>query len=102
MTNPSTIVTVPVNPVDSVWADIGGAFEQNAFDRRLEALTDPKAYATSLATALDEIKKASEKAFKTAYDGYLKAGLGPEVAKEHARNSARSEYGNQLRVFNLQ
>ncbi len=87
---------------NDVWADIGGLFEQNSFQNRIDALTDPGAYGTKRATALGAIKTASEAAFKTAYDGYIKAGLSPDMAKANAQMSAKSEYGNQLRVFNLQ
>jgi len=85
-----------------IWADIGGLYEQRAFQRRIDALTDPATYATSRATALTAVKKASVTAYKTAYAGYITAGLSPEMAKMNATNSAQSEYANQQRVFNLQ
>ena len=85
-----------------VWADIGGLYEQKAFQRRIDALTNPTTYATERATALAAIRTASETAYKTAHAGYIKAGLSPELAKENATNSAKSEYHNQQNVFNLQ
>ena len=85
-----------------VWADIGGLYEQKAFQRRIDALTDPTTYATGRATTLGLIKAASVTAYKTAHAGYIKAGLSPELAKENATNSAKSEYHNQQNVFNLQ
>jgi hypothetical protein len=90
------------NSGSDVWADIGGLYEEKAFQRRIDALTNPGAYAATRTTALDAIKLASQTAFKTAYDGYITAGLSPDMAKDNAQMSARSEYGNQLRVFNLQ
>ena len=85
-----------------VWAEIGGLYEQKAFQRRIDALTDPGAYAIKRTGALDAIKKAAEDAYKTAYAGYISAGLSPEMAKINATNSARSEYHNQQSVFNLE
>ena len=86
----------------SVWSDIGGLYEQKAFQRRVDALTDPAAYATKRARALDTIKDASIAAYKTAYAGYISAGLSPEMARVNATNSAKSEYHNQQNVFNLE
>jgi hypothetical protein len=86
----------------SVWSDIGGLYEQRAFQRRVDALTDPVAYATKRAAALDKIKNASVAAYKTSYAGYISAGLSPEMAKMNATNSAQSEYHNQQNVFNLE
>ena len=85
-----------------IWAEIGGLYEQKAFQRRVDALTNPKNYADERKVALDAIKAASETAFKTAYAGYIAAGLSPELAKANAMNSAKSEYNNQQSVFNLQ
>ena len=94
--------TAPTAVGDNIWAEIGGLYEEKAFQRRIDALTNPATYATERKAALDEIKKASETAFKTAYDGYVKAGLSPDLAKANATNSAKSEYHNQQNVFNLQ
>ena len=85
-----------------VWADIGGLYEQKAFQRRIDALTNPATYATERAAALDLIKASSVTAYKTAHAGYIKAGLSPELAKENTTHSAKSEYHNQQNVFNLQ
>ena len=86
----------------NVWADIGGLYEQKTFENRIEALTSPANYKTKREAALVEIKKASVAAFTTAYRGYIDAGLSPELAKSNATFSAKSEYQNQQRVFNLQ
>jgi hypothetical protein len=86
----------------NVWADIGGLFEQKTFENRIDALTSPATYKTKRETALTEIKKASIAAYTTAYKGYIDAGLSPELAKNNATYSAKSEYQNQQRVFNLQ
>jgi len=98
----SSLVATPATPGADIWAEIGGLYEQKAFQRRINALTDPKTYADERKLALDEIKKASETAYKTAYDGYKTAGLSHELAKANALNSAKSEYHNQQNVFNLQ
>ena len=98
----NSLISAATDPGNNVWAEIGGLFEAKAFNRRVNALTNPEAYAKARTEALDAIKKASETAFKTANTGYIAAGLSPELAKENAMMSAKSEYANQLRVFNLQ
>jgi len=98
----TSLISAVIDPSNNVWAEIGGLFEQKAFNRRVNALTKPGDYAKERAFALDAIKKASEAAFTTANEGYITAGLSPELAKENAMMSAKSEYANQLRVFNLQ
>ena len=91
-----------VAPGADIWAEIGGKYEQQAFQRRINALTDPKTYADERKVALSKIQSASETAFKTAYNGYIAAGLSSDMAKLNAKNSAMSEYRNQQTVFNLQ
>ena len=86
---------------DSLWADLGGTYEQKSFDRKVQALTKPADYAADRKTELDKIKAASEAAFKTSYEGFLTAGLSPDQAKAAAYQSARAEYQNQMRVFQL-
>jgi len=89
-------------PGSDIWAEIGGKYEQAAFQRRINALTDPKVYADERKVALGKIQTASENAFNTAYNGYIAAGLSAEMSKLNATNSARSEYHNQQSVFNLE
>ena len=98
----NSLISAATDPGNNVWAEIGGLFEQKAFNRRVAALTDPVTYAADRTAALALIKTASETAFTTAYNGYIEAGLSPDMAKDNAQMSAWSEYGNQLRVFNLQ
>ena len=86
---------------DSLWADLGGVYKEKSFDRKIQALTNPKGYAADRKTAMDKIKAQSEAAFKTSYDGFMEAGLSPDAAKAAAYQSAQSEYANQMRVFNL-
>ena len=77
-----------------IWADIGGLYDQKAFQCRVDALTSPTAYADKRNLAPVKIKDASVTAYKTAYNGYIEAGLSPEMAKLNATNSAKSEYHN--------
>jgi len=100
VTPPAAAAAAPGSGGD-VWAEIGGLFDQRAFKRRINALTNPGAYSDNRDIALLAIKTASETAYKTAYKGYEDAGLSSELAKENAMMSAKSEYANQLRVFNL-
>ena len=86
---------------DSLWADLGGAYQQKTFDRKMQALTAPGAYATARRTEMDRIKASSEAAFKASYKGYQDAGLSPEAAREAAYKAAKSDYDTQLGVFNL-
>jgi hypothetical protein len=86
---------------NSLWADLGGTYEQKTFDRKVQALTDPAGYATARKAELDKIKGASEAAFKTSYEGFQQAGLSPDASKAAAYQSAQAEYQNQMRVFTL-
>ena len=93
---------IPSNfTTDSLWADLGGTYEQKSFDRKIQALTHPTGYADERKAELKKIQTASESAFKTSYDGFLAAGLSPDAAKAAAFQSAQAEFANQMRVFNL-
>ena len=85
----------------SLWADLGGTYEQKAFDRKIQALTNPTGYADERKAELVKIKAAAEAAFKMSYDGFTAAGLSPDAAKAAAYQSAQAEYASQMRVFNL-
>jgi uncharacterized protein YdaL len=86
---------------DSLWADLGGTYEQKSFDRKVQALTNPTGYAADRKTELDRIKAAAESAFTTSYRGFQDAGLSPDASKAAAYQSAQAEYQNQMRVFTL-
>ena len=86
---------------DSLWADLGGVYEEKSFGRKVQALTDPSGYARDRKKAMDKIKAQAEAAFKTSYEGFMQAGLSPDAAKAAAYQSAQSEYQNQMRVFQL-
>jgi hypothetical protein len=85
----------------SLWADLGGSYQQKSFDRKIQALTDPAAYANDRKAELGKIQAAAEGAFKTSFAGFQDAGLSPDASKAAAFQSARAEYANQMRVFNL-
>ena len=86
---------------NSLWADLGGAYAQKTFDRKMQALTDPIGYAGDRKTEMDRIKASSEAAFKASYKGYQDAGLSPEAAREAAYKAAKSDYASQMEVFDL-
>ena len=86
---------------DSLWADLGGVYQEKSFDRKIQALTNPTGYAKDRKEAMDKIKVQAEAAFKTSYQGFMEAGLSPDAAKAAAYQSAQSEYQNQMRVFQL-
>jgi hypothetical protein len=58
----------------SIWRDLGGAREQDAYDMRLLSLTDPYTYTNMRNNALKAVKDASEESYKAAYLQQLTAG----------------------------
>ena len=86
---------------DSLWADLGGTYEQKSFDRRIQALTNPTGYAREREDELAKVKTSAERAFQTSLTGFQDAGLSPNNAKAAAYQSAKAEYANQMRVFDL-
>ena len=77
------------------WQELGGAREQQTFDMKMLALTDPAAYATARSAALATVKAATETAFNAAYKQFHEAGYSREESKTMALRAASVTKGVQ-------
>ena len=77
------------------WQELGGAREQQCFDMKMLALTDPAKYATARSAALAIVKTATEVAFNTAYRQFHEAGYSREESKTMALRAASVTKGVQ-------
>ena len=71
--------------------ELGLDLEMNRYKTRLEALTDPKAYATKRETAFDEMIVQVRKSYDDAYKGFITAGMSTDMAKGFALQAANNE-----------
>jgi hypothetical protein len=72
--------------------EIGSTLSTNQFQRRIQALTDPKEYQKDLITRMKEVESRASDVYKQSYEQYYTSGLAPEMAKSLALQSARSTY----------
>ena len=82
--------------------ELGMDLEQKQYKTRLEALTDPKAYATKRETAYDEMIAHVRKSYDDAYKGFLAAGMGTDMAKQFALQAANNEKLTRRQVIEVQ
>ena len=76
-----------IDPVRELGLDL----EIAQYNTRLEALTDPKAYAAKRETAFTEMIAHVRKSYDDAYKGFLTAGMGTDMAKQFALGAANNE-----------
>ena len=68
--------------------ELGLDLEMARYNTRLEALSDPKAYATKRETAFTEMIGHVRKSYDDAYRGFLGAGMSTDMAKQFALQAA--------------
>ena len=71
--------------------ELGLDLEIAQYNTRLEALTDPKAYAKKRETAFVEMIGHVRKSYDDAYKGFLSAGMSTNMAKTFALQAANNE-----------
>ena len=91
----AAITTGAVDPI----RELGLELEQRQYETRLLALTDPKAYAAERQTAFDDMVAKVSNAYSDAYDGFIKAGLSNDMAKNFALNAANNEKAVRRQVL---
>ena len=69
--------------------ELGLELEQSQYNTRLEALSNPKAYAAKRQTAFDEM--LIRKSYEDAFSGFLEAGMPNDMAKNAALSAANNE-----------
>jgi len=85
---------------DDAWAELGGNRESQQFDMKMLALTNPAEYATMRATALGQVKAATESSYKVAYGQFFEAGFSREEAKQMALKTASVTKSVQEQAMN--
>ena len=71
--------------------ELGLDLEMIRYNTRLEALSDPKAYAAKRETAFTEMIGHVRKSYDDAYKGFLAAGMSTDMAKGFALQAANNE-----------
>ena len=71
--------------------ELGLDLEMARYNTRLEALSDPKAYAAKRETAFTEMIGHVRKSYDDAYKGFLGAGMSTDMAKGFALQAANNE-----------
>ena len=61
--------------------ELGLELEQSQYKTRIEALSNPKAYAAKRQTAFDEMVGHIKQSYEDAFKGFIKAGMPTELAK---------------------
>ena len=67
---------------------------------KMLALTNPGEYATMRATALNQVKAATEASYKAAYGQFVEAGFSREEAKQMALKTASVTKSVQEQAMN--
>ena len=73
--------------VGDAWSQLGGNREQQTFDMRMLALSDPGGYAKLRTAALGDVKTVTEGAFNSADKQFVESGFSREEAKHMALQS---------------
>ena len=76
-----------VDPIRELGLDL----EQRQYNTRLEALSNPAAYAKKRQDAFDAMVVHIRKSYEDAFSGFLEAGMPTEVAKNAALMAANNE-----------
>ena len=72
---------------DEVMRETGFAREKDAFDLRVQALTDVSGYNLKRSDALDSVGKTVQKSYQQTYQLYRESGESHEKAKAAAKNA---------------
>ena len=76
-----------VDPIRELGLDL----EQRQYNTRLEALSNPVAYARKRQDAFDEMVVHIKKSYQDAFTGFLEAGMPTDMAKNAALSAANNE-----------
>ena len=81
---------------------LGITFAQNQYDKRVQALTDPSAYAAERKRAYGKLTKAVDKSYADALEKYVNTGMAPDVAKSFAMRAADNERQIQQQILEVE
>ena len=92
--------SLALSKIDPV-RELGLDLEIAQYNTRLEALTDPKAYAKKRETAFTEMIDHVRKSYDDAYRGFLSAGMGTDMAKQFSLQAANNERITRRQVIEV-
>jgi len=78
---------------------LGLQFQQDQYNRRLEALIDPGPYAGKRATAFNSMTASVDAVFTQAMEKYLKTKMPPDMARKFAMQAADNERQIQQQIL---
>ena len=87
-----------VDPIRELGLDL----EQRQYNTRLEAFSDPRAYAAKRQSAFDEMVVHIRKSYEDAFSGFIEAGMPTEMAKNAALAAAANEKAVRRQVIETQ
>ena len=82
--------SIALGKIDPI-RELGLDLEMARYNTRLEALSDPAAYAKKRETAFGEMIVHVRKSYDDAYKGFLAAGMSTDMAKGFALQAANNE-----------
>ena len=71
--------------------ELGLELEQSQYNTRLEALSNPKAYAAKRQTVFNDMVGHIKQSYEDAFKGFIRAGMPTEAAKNAALQAANNE-----------
>ena len=86
---------------DEVMRETGFSREADAFDLRMQALTDPNAYNGVRKAALDSVGETVKKAYAQTYQLYRESGESHEKAKGAAKNAGMQAKSLGMKQFHV-
>ena len=78
---------------------LGLQFQQDQYNRRLEALTEPGPYAVKRETSFNAMTVAVDSVFTQAMEKYLKTRMPPDMARKFAMQAADNERQIQQQIL---
>ena len=92
------VKALTVDPI----TELGIELEERRYEARFNALTDPKQYKADRDAAFDELKRAVNTSYTTAFNAFLSAGHPVESAKQMALAAAEGERRVQSAILESQ
>ena len=78
---------------------LGLQFQQDQYNKRLEALTSPGPYAAKRATAFNDMTTTVDSVFTQAMEKYLATRMPPDMARKFAMQAADNERQIQQQIL---
>ena len=81
---------------------LGLSFQQNQYNKRLQALTKPEAYARERKDAFDKMSQEVDQSFNEALGKYISVGMPTTLAREYALRAAGNEMQIQQQLMQVE